>query len=103
MEKQDPSQQAFQTFGDSPAARRLKVEIDNGLPAKSAIRILNQGGEHANDLIYINPKSRKYFLHLLRTSVDTNLANCSADPLIKSLARNVFAKKIRLMLKMKGA
>lgn len=98
--KEDPNEQAFRTFGSSPAALRLKKEIDQpGAKYESAIRMLNLGEARANEIFYSKMPSRVYFLQLLRREVVERINGTKADYIIKSLARNIFIAKIRVMLK----
>lgn len=98
--KEDPNQQAFRTFGSSPAALRLKKEIDKpGARYSTAIRMLNLGEARANEIFYSKMPSRVYFLNLLRREVVERINGTTADEIIKSLVRNIFIAKIRVMLK----
>src|SRR4051812_3643720 len=49
---QDPNEQARHTFGTSPAAIRLKEEIDKGAGHKGAVRLLNKYNEGTNALLF---------------------------------------------------
>src|SRR5438045_1382350 len=93
MEENDPNKQQHHTFGSSPAAERLKQEIDKGANYRSAVRILNKAQTHSNDLIYSTIPDKKYFAGLMRKDVIQHLDSCGSDQIVKSLCRNIFTAK----------
>ncbi len=98
----DPNQQIHHTYGGSPAAERLKKEIDKGLRHGGAIAILNKGQAYANELIKIfsyRPNG-KYFLQLLHKDIRNRINATNADKIIKSLCNNIFTAKYRKLLKL---
>lgn len=98
--KKNPNEQAPYTFGSSPAAIRLKKEIEkSGKSHKSVICILNLAEGRANALFDSDLEGKHYWLLLLRREAVARIEGTNADALIKSLCSNVFKTKIKVLMK----
>lgn len=100
MNINDPNCQQRHTFGDSPAAERLKEEIDKGARYRAAVRLLNLGRTRANELMFSNLPSQKYFLQMLKRDIVDKINQSSSDEIIRSLCRNVFTTSMRQLFKL---
>lgn len=97
--KNDPNRQQHHTFGSSPAAERLKREIDSGIKGGSGIIILTKAQARANQVANSNLPDKKYFLFLLRREVLTHISESTSPEIVKSLCRNIFSAKIKALTK----
>lgn len=99
MKSKNPEEQVPFTFGDNPAAIRLKEEIGRIKNYRSAVRILNLGLRRLNEIHNSNISTKAYWFNLLHEVISTNLCLSTSDPLIKSLSRNVFNAHYRRKIK----